>query len=62
MSPKAQTRKVTGAATKRRAKDRFRCDNCGATFVWQSEKQAHENSKRRSQAIRSTGRPNMAST
>jgi ferritin-like metal-binding protein YciE len=45
MSPKAHSRKVTGEATKKKAKSPFRCNNCGATFVSQAEKQAHEDSK-----------------
>ncbi|HUB81822.1 MAG TPA: hypothetical protein VMB03_23645 [Bryobacteraceae bacterium] len=45
MSPKTHTKKVTGEATKKKSKSPFQCDNCGATFVSESEKQKHENSQ-----------------
>lgn len=42
MNPKAHTDKVIAKETEKKAKDPFRCDNCGATFVSESERQAHE--------------------
>lgn len=45
MSPKAHTQKVTGEAAKKKSRDPFRCDNCGATFVSESERHAHEKSQ-----------------
>ena len=45
MSPKAHTRKVTGKATKKKAASPFRCDNCGKTFVSESEQRSHQKSE-----------------
>jgi transposase-like protein len=45
MSPKAHTKKVIAKAIRKKADSPFRCDNCGKTFVSESEKQAHENSQ-----------------
>lgn len=45
MSPKAHTRKVTGKATEKKSASKFRCDNCGKTFVSEAEKRAHRTSE-----------------
>ena len=48
MSPKEHTKKVSGEAARKKAKSPFRCQNCGATFVSESEKRQHENSQHQS--------------
>ena len=45
MSPKAHTRKVTGKATEKKSKSPFRCEQCGKTFVSESERKAHNKSQ-----------------
>jgi hypothetical protein len=42
MSPSAHDKKVTDEATKKKSESPFRCDNCGATFVSESERQTHQ--------------------
>ena len=44
MSPGDHTKKVTGEETEKKAASPFRCDNCGSTFVSESERKTHEQS------------------
>lgn len=44
MSPKQHSKKVVDRSIEKKSKSPFRCNNCGKTFVSESEKHAHERS------------------
>lgn len=55
MNAKEHTEEVAGKAVEKKADSPFRCDNCGATFVSESEKRAHQESQHEEEHRRRAG-------
>ncbi|HJT88645.1 MAG TPA: hypothetical protein VJ732_12335 [Bryobacteraceae bacterium] len=45
MSPRSHSKKVMAEATEKKAKNPFRCGNCGKTFESESQQRSHENTE-----------------